>query len=311
MATFEDAWRKVKLRVPMADAFLVRDWVQNAYKQIADAYPWHFLFSEVLLRTAASATRTVGVTQDSVTVTGAGFVAGDVTRQFRVGDTPVYTIVGVTAGVDATLDKAYAGSDAAAASATIQDIYARMPADFGALEFVWDLTNGKPIFYGFTQADLAQRDPSRAANGDPTILADWDIENHASLDNRVRYEWWERPTAENQYAVLYKIRPADLVEQTDLRGVFGVRPDVLVAGALAEAALWPGPSVQARNPYFSMALRKELKAEFDAQVLALQLRDDDQRLQSWFQYPWERWQSLAGDTAVHLRQTDASLADFA
>ena len=119
MATFEDTWRQVRLRIPIADPFLVRQWVQDAYKEIADRYPWSFLYEEVILRTLASSARTVGVTQDSVTVTGAGFVTSDVHRQFRVDNYPIYTILSVDVGADATLDMAYWDVDnAAAASGT-------------------------------------------------------------------------------------------------------------------------------------------------------------------------------------------------
>jgi hypothetical protein len=304
MATFETAWRKVKLRVPMADPFLVRDWVQSAYKDLADRYPWQFLFAETILRTSASATRTVGVTQDSATVTGAGFVAGDVNRQFRVGDFPIYTITAVTAGVDATLDLAYSGVTNATASATILDAYARMPANFGSIELVWDVTNQRAISYGMTQADLIGRDPGRTAAGDPTALVDM-----GGLDggNRIRYEWWPKPTAERQYPMLYKIRPADLVETSTLTGVLGDREDILVEGALHHAARWPGPSSRDRNPYFSLPLAREHRDEFNRKVGTLMLRDDDQALRSLFNFPWHEWLILGGDTAERIRSTDASV----
>lgn len=306
MATFEDAWRAVRLHVPIADAFLVRQWVQNAYKDLADRYPWHFLYEETVLRTAASSTRTVGVTQDSVTVTGAGFVASDANRQLRVGTFPIYTILSVNVGVDATLDMAYAGVDNAAASATVLDAYARMPADFGSLELVWDVANNRPVPYGFTQADMIRRDPNRSSEGDPQILVDFDIDS----TNRVRYEWWPKPTAERQYPMLYKIRPSSLADTTTLKGVLTDREDVLVEGALYHAARWPGPSAQVRNPYFSLVLAREHRDEFKRKQLSLQLRDDDMAIRSIRNYPWHEWLVHGGDTAELLRQTDASVHEL-
>ncbi len=306
MATFEDAWRDVRLHVPLADPFLARKWVQMSYKDVAERYPWSFLYEETILRTSAAATRTVGVTQDSVTVTGAGFVAGDANRQFRVGDYPIYTLLSVTVGVDATLDMAFAGVDNAAASAQVLDAYARMPADFGAIELVWDVARNVPILHGFPQADLIRRDPTRSSAGDPQALFDFDVDT----TDRVRYEWWPKPTAERQYPLLYKIRPADLAEQTALRGVLRDREDVLVEGALARASMWPGPTAQLRNPYFSLALAKAHKDEFNRLVRTLSLRDDDQQLKSIFDFPWHEWKQLGGDTAQLLRQTDASSSAF-
>jgi hypothetical protein len=302
MATFGDTWRQVRLHVPLADALLVRQWVQQAYKDLADRYPWHFLYEETILRTAASASRTVGVTQDSATVTGAGFVAADVNRQLRVGTFPIYTILSVTVGVDATLDMAYAGTTNAAATATVLDAYARMPADFGSFELVWDVTNNRPVPYGFTQADLIRRDPNRSSEGDPQILVDFDIDT----TGRVRYEWWPKPSAARQYPVLYKIRPSSLADTTALRGVLTDREDVLVEGALYHAARWPGPNAQTRNPYFSLTLAREHREEFRRKELALQLRDDDQALKSVMNFPWHEWLIHGGDTAELLRQTDAS-----
>ncbi len=301
MATFENAWRDVRLHVPIADPFLCRKWVQQAYKDIADRYPWSFLYEETILRTSAASTRTVGVTQDSVTVTGAGFVAGDANRQLRVGDFPIYTILSVNVGVDATLDMAYAGVDNAAASAQVLDAYARMPADFGSIELVWDQARNQAILYGFPQADLMTRDPNRSSAGDPNALFDFDVDS----TDRVRYEWWPKPTTERQYPMLYKVSPSNLTEQTALRGVLRNREDVLVEGALAKAAMWPGPSVQVRNPYFSLALTKAHKDEFNRLVGTLQLRDDDVQLKSIMNFPWHEWQAIGGDTAEILRQTDA------
>jgi hypothetical protein len=305
MATFEDTWRKVRLHVPMADALLAREWVQNAYKDLADRYPWHFLFEETVLRTTASRTETVGVTQGSATVTGAGFVAADANRQLRVGTLPIYTILSVNVGVDATLDQAYAEVDNATASATILDAYARMPADFGSIEMVWDAENNRPVPYGFTQADLIRRDPNRSSEGDPQILIDFDID---TLD-RVRYEWWPKPTAARSYPMLYKIRPASLADTASLKGVLRDREDVLLEGALYHAARWPGPNPQTRNPYFSLTLAKEHREEFTRKERALQLRDDDQALRSIMNFPWHEWLVHGGDTAELLRQTDASVFD--
>ena len=302
MATFEDAWSDVRLHVPIADAFLARKWVQQAYKDIADRYPWTFLYEETVLTTDASSARTaLGVTRGSVTVTGAGFVAGDVDRQFKVGTYPIYTILSVNAGVDATLDMAYGGTTDLAAAGTVFDAYARMPANFGSIELVWDADRNQAILTGFPQADLMKRDPNRSSIGDPVALFDFDVDSTGV----VRYEWWPKPSSARQYPMLYKIRPADLAEQTELRGVLRDREDVLVEGALYQASRWPGPNAQTRNPYFSLALAQEHRNEFNRKVLTLQLRDDDQSLRSIMNFPWHEWQQIGGDTSELLRQTDA------
>ena len=70
MATFEDAWRDVRLHVAMADPFLCRKWVQQSYKDIADRYPWSFLYEEVVLTTDASSARTASTRSASTTSSG-------------------------------------------------------------------------------------------------------------------------------------------------------------------------------------------------------------------------------------------------
>jgi hypothetical protein len=79
---------------------------------------------------------------------------------------------------------------------------------------------------------------------------------------------------------------------------------VLVAGALAQAALWPG-TPDKPNPYFNAGLAQTKAAEFKLGLQSLSLRDDEQ-------YPddlWDYWQECcctlsAGDP----RSTDASLS---
>ena len=105
------------------------------------------------------------------------------------------------------------------------------------------------------------------------------------------------------------LRP-ELIPGQVLTGVLGARPDVLETGALAKAAKWPGTQ-DVKNPYFNLALSRELDAEFDRLALQLDLRDDDQNPQSWSTIPWQKWSTWAWayDTSL-LRETDATLAAY-
>src|SRR3972149_3909984 len=92
--TFGDVWRLVRLHCPAAPTFLVREWVNQAWKQAARSRSWGFLRGELDLRINAQRTLSVvTVTRASATVTSAGlFVAGGGGRQFRVASFPVYTV---------------------------------------------------------------------------------------------------------------------------------------------------------------------------------------------------------------------------
>lgn len=303
--TFEEAWRAVALQVTAADPLLCREWVQYAYNELADDYPWHFLYSETILSPAASATRTVGVTQNSTTVTDASAVAGDANRQFRVGTGPIYTILTVTPGVSYVLDQAYADVTNASASAVISDRYVRCPADFGSWDTVVDLNTQRPILTGYSQQDLLAMDPARTQSTEPRILADLDIDT----TDRVRYEWYPHPTAARQYPALYKTRPQALADTFTFRGVLGDRKDVMVAGALVHAAKWPGTS-QERNRYFVLGLHEVLSEDWETKKHELGLRDDDQALRSWSTFPWHEWRTTGLESTEHLRASDATLADY-
>lgn len=309
MATFGEAVASVRLDVPAADALQVRTWGQRVYNALCDDYPWHFLRRETILTTLASADRTVGVTGGSPTVTGAGFVAADATRQFRVGvGLPWYTINSVNVGVDATLDQNYTGTTDLAASATIFDGYVRMPADFGAFEAVWDPTNQRPIVYGVPATDMMAMDPDRQqSDTSPRALVDSLVVQSA---DRVRYEWWPAVTAVGEFPMLYLSRPQVLTNTSELVGVLGQRPDVLVEGMLWRAALWPGTE-EHRNPYFNLGLARAHQTEFERKKQKLSLRDDDQALQSYSDFDWAAWRRGGlSQTAERLRSSDADIGDF-
>ena len=133
MATYEDVILNVHAHVPLADMLLCRAWVEDVYADLADRYPWHFLYKHTSVSVAASRDIAVGVTQGDATVTSVAlFVAGDVNRQFRIGSGPTYTILTFTDASNVELDQVYAGTTNAAATATILDCFLRMPADFGS-----------------------------------------------------------------------------------------------------------------------------------------------------------------------------------
>jgi hypothetical protein len=125
-----------------------------------------------------------------------------------------------------------------------------------------------------------------------------------------RSEWWPYATSAAQYPAWYRARP-QLLQDTDLlQGVLATRGKVLETGALARCARWPG-TAEVKNPYFNLALAKQLSDDFDRECATLELRDDDQAQQSWVALPYHQWPAwgLSGSTQA-LRASDATVADY-
>jgi len=313
--TFEDVWRRVRLYVPNAPVLLVRAWVQDAYAQVFDYRGWAFSILENQLVWDDLRTVTVNATFNSLTITAAAatFLPADAGRQFSVGTWPKYTIQSVTlAGDQITLDQPYVGTETGAVTAQILDAYATLPPDFGRFSMVTDQVNQRCVPWWCTQEELNLLDPTRTAlDSVPRLLGARKLSPFPGTLGQVQYEYWPTPTAAGSLQYYAIGRPTRLADEFVFRGVLGDRTDVIESGALASAAKWPGPSKADPNPYFNIALARELKADFEAGILQLDIRDDDVYQQSISNIPWQRWSAWtwAYDTRL-LRETDATLGSY-
>lgn len=312
--TFADVWRRVRLSVPGAGFALVRSWTQKAYEDLCERRPWTWL--RVYAQLVVNPARTVTMTfvQDSATVTSAAaFLASDVGRQIRgtQNSGAIYTIINVSTDLStATLDLPYTDSSGTA-DTTISDRLATMPADFGAFQVVLDPYNVRLIPYWFTQDDLGRVDPNRfSSDASPRALVSRQLSPVPATAGQMMYEWWPAPTQRKAFPYYYRKRPGLLADTDTFVGVLANRGRVLENGALANCARWPGTPDQ-KNPYYNVALAKELQDLFETECAKLELRDDDQMLDSWTTLPFHQWATwdLAGDTR-YLRSTDASVGDY-
>jgi hypothetical protein len=303
----------VRLYVPAAPTFLAREWVNVAWKQLTAARRWGFLRGELVLTiTASRAIASCVVTEGSATVASAGlFVAGDVGRQFQVATYPTYTIQTVTDVNTIVLDRVYGEPTAAAATALVFDAYATLPADFGSFRIIADPYNQRRLAFWITEDQLNLLDPTRmAGDNGPRLLAARSPSTYAPTLGRAQYEYWPRPTAARSYPARYN-RQADNLNDTDVfTGVLADGAQVLIAGALAQAAQWPGTGDRP-NPYFNATIATAKQLEFRQGIQSLSLRDDDQYPDDLATVHWERW-PLA-DLAYNdraLRATDATVAEL-
>ena len=311
-STFADVWRSVKLHASAAPTFLVREWVNDAWKQITRLRPTaNYLRAngQILINTSRAVA--VTVTQGSATVTSAGlFVAGDLGRQFRIAPQAYATIITFTDVNTIVLDRVW-GDPTAAATALILDAVFVVPVDFGQFDVIADPYNQRRLAFWITEDQLNILDPTRqTADNGPRLLSAAAPSPVATTLGRMTYEYWPRPTAQRAYPYTYYKQGIDLTDATVLTGVLGDAEQTLRKGALAQCARWPG-TADKTNPYFNLSLGDRLQKEFELDVQHLSLRDDDQQGTDLAKIHWERW-PLA-DLAYNdqsLRATDASIADL-
>lgn len=182
--------------------------------------------------------------------------------------------------------------------------YVTMPADFGSFEIVVDAAQQKRICTDQSLAELSCSDPLHATTGPPRALLP------ATPDpttGAVRYEVYPAGTA-TTFSGYYHRQGSRLIDGQLFTGVLADGAEVLVAGALAQAALWPGTGDKP-NPYFNATLAQTKAAEFRYGIQMLSLRDDEQVPADL----WDAWEMAACGCSCssgggEARETDVSYA---
>lgn len=282
---------KVLLRCPAASQLLARDWVNDAFRRVAERRSWSWLTKQSqFIMNAVVTTGTVTCTRGSTTVTGSGtaFTSTHIGRQFRVTSTyPIYTISNVTNGPPniLTLDNAWGGASLSGASYEIYNAYGTVPTDFNYFVTIWDPNFNWQLHRNIAQTELNVWDAQRSNRGQAYLTS---FRDYAST-GLPRYEIWPHVTSDYVLPYLYVSRATDLEDSGASLPTY-LRGDVLLEMALAEAAKWPGPSEDKKNPYFNLNLAKmhETKAEF--MIAELERQDDEVSMQnyivSYTTMPW-------------------------
>lgn len=103
------------------------------------------------------------------------------------------------------------------------------------------------------------------------------------------YELWPNQQSAHVYPFLYEMRAADL---DDVNAVLPryIRGDVLVEMACEDVALWPGPSTDKPNPYFSITGAKYHHDRAEKMIQVLEVQDDNVWMQDLtYAYPSMSW----------------------
>lgn len=274
--TFEDIYAAALLRAPGVDPVLMREWVQDAYREACDHKMWSHQRTETAILVDDQKTGTVTVTKGSAVVAAGTmvFAATDVGRQFRQVSIPVYTIVAVAGDfTTATLDRPY-GEVSQTAGFVVLDAYWTAPVDFWRFLVVVDPVNKWRIRWWVTEDDLNRIDPGRMSTGTSWALVSQTYSTVPAQVGQARFEIFPYPTTAKSYVCVYYNKPAVFAETDVLIGPFARSKDVLIEGALARAALWPGTST-VRNPYFNLNLADRLDKRFREKCQQLEVKDED------------------------------------
>lgn len=180
------------------------------------------------------------------------------------------------------------------------DTFLVLPADFGSFKVVVDEARQIRLPFTYSLEQLAAMDPGGTATGQPTALVAATPSPDPATLGRPRYQLYPSGAACTLTAVYHR-QGGRLVDGQVFTGVLADGAEVLVAGALAQAALWPG-TADLSNPYFNAGLAATKANEFKYGVQMLSLRDDEQVPDDlWDSWP-ESCDSLAG---ADPRTTDA------
>jgi len=291
--TFGQLWNRVLLYAPDLPPPLAQEFIKITYHNVIGDHSWTDTRKDAeFLLPDAYTTGTLTVTNGSASVLGAGVNFANsslyVGRQLAVGNiAPFYTITDVTQAIPSgtydtlTLDRAYANSTEAGVTYSIGQYYVEFPTDLYVLERIRDQANGwYLITQTYNQEYLDRVDVRRQATGTPTLCVVAPYRTDASTGIVYpRYEVWPRVQAKRFYAYRYRTNP-ELSANSD-RPISALSPEVLVFGALRQAAIWPGTKDRA-NPYFSQELHATYTKMYD-DALQNSIQQDMERNQEMVQ----------------------------
>jgi hypothetical protein len=166
---------------------------------------------------------------------------------------------------------------------------------------VVDETRQVRIPFRFTMEQLLLADPGLTNTGQVTALVAASPSTAVLTLGQTRYLCYPSGSASTLTAI-YNTQGDRLVDGQVFTGVLADGAEVLVCGALAQAAMWPGTGEQV-NPYFNATLAQAKANEFRIGIQALSLRDDEA-------YPddlWDNWPECGCEHGgADYRTSDAS-----
>lgn len=282
LSTFDSIVKGIQLRCPSAALFLARSWTDFAFRTLWDYKLWSWMRKRgQFLMNQVVNTGSVNVTRGSFTVTGNGtsWTTDLVSRQFRTGvNSPIYTIAAVDSTTQLELTDVWGPATASSQTYSIYNAYVTVPSDFQNFITVWDPNFNWQLETNVTQEELNAWDAQRANTGTAYVVASYEYESFFNTPPLPQFEIWPHQRSLYVYPFMYVSRPPDLSDPGASLPRY-IRGDVILEMALAQAARWPGPSKDAPNPYFNLALA-QAHDERGMGMVAEMARTDDEIMEN-------------------------------
>lgn len=247
-----------------ADVLILDGYINSRYREILDKFPWSRLVKTSTIQTVAVyETGTVEITEGSASITGTGttWTAAMTGRRFRVGGRSEFYTFTRASNTTGTLDRAYEGDDASAASYKIFQPYYALPSDLRVLESIKVPSVGRDLDQREREW-LDQLDPSREFFGEPELYAPYD-DDPTPL---AQIELYPLPDTAEGLTIRYQTAKARLSATSDVLPAW-MNEECLIAGAEADLYALAGDGV--------MSDRKEMKFQ---SLLGDQIRLETSRM---------------------------------
>lgn len=173
----EDIASNLLLHYEGAGIGRARLWIQNAFRDLSKRRLWSWKIKRgQLIFPAAYATGTIAATLGLDTITGTGSVWSPamIGRQFRVANTPIYTIKNVPSPTQIQIDRPWGSSSMTGIGYEIFQAYVTPPPDFEQWLSVVNPAQAYQLYVGLEQRQLDQNDPQRTNAGSPYAIASAD-----------------------------------------------------------------------------------------------------------------------------------------
>jgi hypothetical protein len=208
-------------------------------------------------------------------------------RQLRLQTSnPIYNIRAVPAANELIIDKRWDIASVIEQSYQILKMYVMIDQRIKYLEWAADPLLKLRLKINVPQKWLSERDPFRLATGSSVLLAD----NYPNENGNLTHEVYPPPVSARQLKCMYYIEWPDMVDGKDTPPPF-IAPDILIAGALADALLLKLSANDEPNP---MAAR--MYAEKFAQGVADAINADDAKaLQSYEEEQYGMFGTMGAD----------------
>lgn len=281
--SYERLWKGLQNRCPLAGPFLCQDWIRWAFREIIEKRKWGWSIKRSqFVFPAITTAGTVSVTNNNNQVVGVGtnFTSALIGQQFRTSNlTPIYDVIAVTNPTNLTLSDVWGSTSLTNTGYKIYLAYVIPPTDFHSFISIYDPNFSWQLWTNVRQDDLNMYDAQRASQGTPYVVADYDFTSLALGGATItppvpRFEIW--PHVQSAYVLpfLYESRQPDLDDAGVTLPRF-IPGNVLMEGGLAQAAKWPGPDSDHKNPMFNLALSQLHEKKFQDAVRELERQDDE------------------------------------